>query len=97
MQITFLFGQALQVLQGSALADCLQGMRRDFLRHTGVLPKAYIERFKMHRAAELLHDGGSIAEVAGMLGYRDIYHFSRRFKVRFGVPPGRFRSGDAPQ
>lgn len=72
-------------------------LRRNFLRHTGVLPKAYIERFKMHRAAELLHDGGSIAEVAGMLGYRDLYHFARRFKARFGIPPGRFRSGNAPQ
>ena len=72
-------------------------LRRNFLRHTGVLPKAYIEQFKMHRAAELLHDGGSIAEVAAMLGYRDLYHFSRRFKARFGVPPGRFRSGKMPR
>lgn len=67
-------------------------LRRDFLRHTGMLPKAYIEQFKMHRAAELLHAGATIGATAEILGYRDIYHFSRRFKVRFGVPPGRFRS-----
>ena len=71
-------------------------LRRDFLRHTGMLPKAYIEQFKMHRAAELLHGGASIGETAERLGYRDVYHFSRRFKVRFGVAPGRFRSQLAP-
>lgn len=67
-------------------------LRRDFLRHTGMLPKNYIEQFKMHRAAELLHAGASIGETAKKLGYRDVYHFSRRFKVRFGVAPGRFRA-----
>ncbi len=46
----------------------------------------------MHRAAELLHAGASIGETAKKLGYRDVYHFSRRFKVRFGVAPGRFRA-----
>ena len=30
-----------------------------------------------------------------MLGYRDMYHFARRFKLRFGVPPGRFRAENA--
>ena len=67
-------------------------LRRNFLRHTGMLPKAYIEQFKMHRAAEMLRGGASIGEAAEHLGYRDIYHFSRRFKARFGVSPGRFRS-----
>ena len=46
----------------------------------------------MHRAAEMLHAGASIGETAERLGYSDVYHFSRRFKVRFGVSPGRFRS-----
>lgn len=68
-------------------------LRRNFVRHTGMLPKNYIERFKMHRAAELLHAGASISATAEKLGYRDVYHFSRRFKARFGVAPGRFRSG----
>ena len=67
-------------------------LRRDFLRHTGMLPKNYIEQFKMHRAAEMLHAGASIADTARELGYRDVYHFARRFRARFGMPPGRFRS-----
>ena len=70
-------------------------LRRNFLRHTGMLPKKYIEEFKMHRAAELLHEGARIADAAAMLGYRDMYHFARRFKLRFGVPPGRFRAENA--
>lgn len=72
-------------------------LRRSFLHNTGVLPKGYIEQFKMHRAAELLHNGGSIAVVAQSLGYRDVYHFARRFKMRFGVPPGRFRKEHSGQ
>ena len=72
-------------------------LRRDFLRHTGMLPKNYIEQFKMHRAAELLHGGASITDTAEKLGYRDVYHFSRRFKSRFGVSPGRFRSQLGPE
>ena len=67
-------------------------LRREFLRHTGRLPKNYIEEFKLHRAAELLHEGATIAAAAEALGYRDMYHFARRFRLRFGVPPGRFRA-----
>ena len=67
-------------------------LRRDFLRHTGMLPKNYIEQFKMHRAAEMLHAGASIADTARELGYRDVDHFARRFRARFGTPPGRFRA-----
>ncbi len=67
-------------------------LRRNFLRHTGLLPKDYIERLKMQRAAELLQAGCRIAEAAERLGYRDMYHFARRFKIRFGISPGRFRT-----
>ena len=66
-------------------------LRRCFISQTGVCPKNYIEQFKMHRAAELLHNGQSIAETARQLGYRTAYHFSSRFRMHFGTSPGQFR------
>ena len=56
-----------------------------------MLPKNYIEQFKMHRAAELLHNGCSITDTARQLGYRTAYHFSSRFRKHFGTSLGHFR------
>ena len=66
-------------------------LRRCFIARTGVCPKNYIEQFKMHRAAELLHNGNSITDTAAALGYRTAYHFSSRFRMHFGTSPGHFR------
>ena len=34
---------------------------------------------------------GSIQEVAAEVGYDDVYHFSKLFKKRFGMPPSKIR------
>ena len=66
--------------------------RRNFLSHTGMRPKNYVEEFKLRLAAEqLLSTPLPVAEVAERLGYRDPYHFSRRFKNFAGVSPERYR------
>ncbi|MBS1369397.1 MAG: helix-turn-helix transcriptional regulator [Lentisphaeria bacterium] len=66
--------------------------RRNFERHTGMRPKKYLEEFKLRQAAELLVSSPlPIAEVAVRLGYRDPYHFSRRFKLFAGVSPEHYR------
>ena len=68
-------------------------LRREFLRTTGLLPKAYIEQLKLRQAAEMLLAGKrSVAEVAMHFGYRDCYHFSRRFKFVFGLSPANYRA-----
>lgn len=67
-------------------------LRREFLRKTGLLPKAYIEQLKIRQAAEmLLLDNLSVSEVGMHFGYRDCYHFSRRFKFVFGISPSLYR------
>lgn len=67
-------------------------LRREFMRKTGLLPKAYIEQFKLRQAAELLAITDlPVSEVALRFGYRDCYHFSRRFKFVFGVSPANYR------
>ncbi len=66
--------------------------RRNFQQHTGLLPKNYVEELKLRQAAELLISTDlSITEVAKRLGYRDPYHFSRRFKNFSGVSPEHYR------
>lgn len=68
-------------------------LRREFLRATGLLPKAYIEQLKLRQASEMLTATGmTVSEVALHFGYRDCYHFSRRFKFVFGVSPSNYRN-----
>ena len=63
-----------------------------FKKHTGMLPKEYIEALKLrHAAGVLLSSPASIKDVAAQFGYRDPFHFSRRFKLKFGVSPERYR------
>lgn len=67
-------------------------LRRHFLRQTGMLPKQYIEEFKLRSAAEMLLSGNDhVGGVARHLGYVDAYHFSRRFKLLFGISPENYR------
>ena len=68
-------------------------LRRVFLARTGFAPKIYVDRLKLFRAAEFLAETGvSVSAAAERFGYRDPYHFSRRFKDVTGMPPGRYRA-----
>lgn len=67
-------------------------LRREFLRHTGMLPKNYLEHFKLRRAAEyMVTFSASVTDTAMRFGYMDRYHFSRRFKHLFGISPDQYR------
>ena len=58
-----------------------------------MLPKEYIEELKLRHAADILLSSDiSIKDTARRFGYRDPFHFSRRFKLRFGVSPENYRS-----
>jgi len=63
-----------------------------FRRRTGMKPKEYIDRIKIQRASKMLADTNfSIRSIAESIGYRDVYHFSRRFKQLAGVSPNAYR------
>ncbi len=66
--------------------------RKIFHKYTGNSPKAYLEQSKIRQAAEMLCQRNlTIAEIAYYLGYRDPYHFSRRFKQITGISPANYR------
>ncbi len=67
----------------------LRTLFRERLRTT---PKEYIDRLKLNHAAKLLAGSDlSIAAVARTVGYRDAYHFSRRFSALMRQTPTQYR------
>jgi AraC-like DNA-binding protein len=70
----------------------LTQFRRLFNSCTGMAPKVYVDNVRINHAAKILCSSqDTIATVASAFGYRDEYHFSRRFKLITSHPPGRYR------
>lgn len=67
-------------------------LRRVFFMRTGYNPKLYVDRIKMNCAAEyMINTRCSIGKTAKRFGYRDQYHFSRRFKAVMGMSPQEYQ------
>jgi AraC-like DNA-binding protein len=64
---------------------------RRFRQAVGEAPIAYVTRWRMTTAAELLAQGEFIAHVAHRVGYDNEFAFAKAFKRVRGVAPGRFR------
>jgi AraC-like DNA-binding protein len=63
-----------------------------FKEHTGLSPYQYHLQLKVQRARELLRDSDMpVKQVAGMLGFQSVYHFSTLFKRKTGMSPTRWR------
>ncbi len=66
--------------------------KRLFRLKYNTTPHAYVTELRLERALELLSTNlYSITDIANMCGYTDIFYFSRVFKNRYGVPPGKYR------
>lgn len=62
-----------------------------FKKAMGITPINYITHVKMKKALEYLHEQNySVKEVAKLVGYTDIYTFSKAFKKIYGVAPSKF-------
>lgn len=61
--------------------------RRLFRAVTGLAPKAFYDRLRLHRARELWSRGMPLAEVAANLGFSDQFHLSKACRRHFGHPP----------
>lgn len=72
-------------------------LARLFQRHFGLGPVATFERLRLVRAATiLLRSNLSVEEVAHACGFTTPFHFSRRFRLLYGVPPSSYRKLAAP-
>ncbi len=65
---------------------------RLFGRETGMTPHSWLMDVRVSRARELLGAGYAPGDVAVACGFSDQSHLNRRFKARFGVTPGVYRS-----
>ncbi len=52
----------------------------------------YLTHTRLTHAHDLLSKGYRVTETAAMVGYRDVFHFSKMFKRRYGIPPSRVKS-----
>ena len=60
-----------------------------FKSETGDTPIRHLINIRLEKAKELLENGygGSVQEIAAMVGYDDAYHFSKLFKKRYNITP----------
>ena len=65
---------------------------RKFRRETGITPGAFLKRYRMARAMEMLSESNNpINVIASRVGYGDHAAFSRAFAKVAGMPPTRYR------
>jgi AraC-like DNA-binding protein len=90
--------RAVRLAELAAAASVSTGhFARRFQDHFGVGAAEAVERLRLAHAADLLlHSTSSLTDIATQCGFADVYHFSRRFSVRYGIPPGRCRRDGAP-
>ena len=62
---------------------------RLFKKQFGIGVKDYITQVRMEHARALLATGYTVGQVARMVGFEDLFHFSRSFKSYFGVSPSK--------
>ncbi|WP_415839628.1 helix-turn-helix domain-containing protein [Paenibacillus tarimensis] len=62
-----------------------------FKNHVGMSPIDYLIRIRMQRAKQMLVTSrASLKDISHLVGYQDVYYFSRSFKKHFGLSPSRF-------
>lgn len=67
-------------------------LERSFMQHTGLSPRRYYTDMRLARAYSLLSETDlPIAEIAAATGFGGTSAFTRAFRVKFDVAPGKFR------
>ncbi len=85
--------RAIRLSELAAAAACSTGhLARQFRAHYRIGAASALEKLRLARAASMLVAGDEpLSVVAGVCGFADPYHFSRRFSATYGLPPGRYR------
>jgi AraC-like DNA-binding protein/nitrogen-specific signal transduction histidine kinase len=67
-----------------------------FRQELGTTPIKYLQRYRVNRAKQLLHEStNSITEIARLVGFSDSGYFSRIFHRETGISPEAFRRNKA--
>lgn len=70
---------------------------RLFHRTTGMTYSAYVINARVNQAKHLLQSSAlSVGQIAHLLGYSDVFFFSRQFKQRMGISPRAYRNEMLP-
>lgn len=87
----YLMANLDQPIQLETLANLCQLSSTQFQRHfkakMGITPYAWLSRLRLEQAMKLLKSGISSTEVAHRVGFYDQAHFTKAFKVTYGVTP----------
>jgi AraC family transcriptional regulator len=66
---------------------------RSFRRSTGLAPHRFVTAWRMRWAAERLkHSTLAVEAIAEEVGFSNLHHFRRLFRMQFGCSPAEFRS-----
>ena len=69
--------------------------RKLFKKKTGLAPQQFLIQERINYARRLLTSTNlTVEEVANKCGFQSVFYFSRLFKTKMGVPPGRVRKQD---
>ncbi|MFC0211727.1 helix-turn-helix domain-containing protein [Paenibacillus chartarius] len=94
MDIHFGEGITVEHVAAHVGVDRSHFTKRFRLKH-GMAPVQYLQQLKMTEAKRLLGQTGyTVAEIAGSVGYPDLFSFSKAFKKRVGLSPAAYREAE---
>ena len=69
---------------------------RDIIKLTGVQPNAYIRKFRLEKAKEILETGvyPTVKETAAVVGFRGAAYFAKIFFEEYKVSPSKLLRGE---
>lgn len=68
-------------------------LRQLFKTETGQSPKQYLKELRLREAEKLVRNTFlTIKEITFLIGARDVSHFVRDFRRRYGLTPSEFRT-----
>lgn len=70
-------------------------LRQLFRAGLNCSPKAFVDRLRLGRAAELLRAGRPVGEVARACGFGSLRQLQVRFKAAYGMPPSAWLGGNS--